>query len=38
MTAGQVLLQQALYELRPEVGDQLTVTLVAIEREAATRR
>jgi hypothetical protein len=33
MTAGQVLLQQALFELRPGIGDDLTVTLAAIEKK-----
>lgn len=32
LTAGQVLLQQALYELRPEIGDNLTVTMGAVEK------
>lgn len=34
VTAGQVKLQQALYELRPEPGDHLTITLADIERRA----
>jgi hypothetical protein len=34
LTAGQVLLQQALFELRPGVGDHLTVTLAAIDKKA----
>src|SRR4051812_2544124 len=32
LTAGQVLLKRALYELRPAVGDELLVRLVDIER------
>lgn len=32
LTAGQVLLQSALYELRPVVGDKLQVTLAKIEK------
>jgi hypothetical protein len=35
MTAGQTLLMQALYELRPVVGDKLMVTLTKIEKRGA---
>lgn len=33
MTAGQVLLMRALYELQPEPGDFLRVTLTGIEKK-----
>lgn len=35
MTAGQVLLQQALWELRPVIGDHLDVTLARVEKRGA---
>lgn len=34
LTAGQVRLKQALSEKRPEVGDELTVTMTEVEKRA----